>query len=141
MKSGDRQRFFGRPAKFQALVNLAPINAERFRPFGERLGLAERLNEYAVAGTAGMTVDMTHLTVYEGASVTSGGIQAAEHWALFDGCCGRLRALRQKQRDDSFNAPRKWGLNNNPTSRQHSLRKAPGSNTYLKDDLLVDCGC
>ena len=49
MKSGERQRFFGRPAKFQALVNPAPINAERFRPFGKRLGLAERLNEYAVA--------------------------------------------------------------------------------------------
>ncbi len=54
MKSGDRQRFFGRPAKFQALVNLAPINAERFRPFGERLGVAERLNEYAVALVSGL---------------------------------------------------------------------------------------
>lgn len=54
--------------------------------------------------------------------------------------CG-IKYLRQLQRDDRRNTPRKWGLNNNPTSRQHSLRKAPGSNTYLKDDLLVDCGC
>jgi hypothetical protein len=55
--------------------------------------------------------------------------------------CGNIRYLRQLQRDDRRNSPRKWGLNNNPTSRQHSLRKAPGTNTYLKDDLLVDCGC
>lgn len=54
MTSGERQRLFGRPAKFQPLVNLAPINAERFRPFGERLGLAERLNEYAVALVSGL---------------------------------------------------------------------------------------
>lgn len=54
MKSGERQRLFGRPAKFQPLVNLAPINAERFRPFGKRLGLAERLNEYAVALVSGL---------------------------------------------------------------------------------------
>lgn len=54
MKSGERQRFFGRPAKFQALVNLAPIHAKRFRPFGKRLGLAERLNEYAVALVSGL---------------------------------------------------------------------------------------
>ena len=54
MKSGERQRFFGGPAKFQALVNLAPINAKRFRPFGERLGLAERMDEYAVALVSGL---------------------------------------------------------------------------------------
>jgi hypothetical protein len=55
--------------------------------------------------------------------------------------CKAVKYLRQLQRDDRRNTPRKWGQNNNPTSRQHSLRKAPGSNTYLKDDLLVGCGC
>lgn len=71
--------------------------------------------------------------------ISSGGV--AERWALFNGCCNRLRPLRQRQRDDSFNAPRAYGSHNNATSRQHSLRAAPGSNTYLKDDLLVGCDC
>lgn len=56
-------------------------------------------------------------------------------------CASILKPLRQKQRDDQFNAPRAWGGHNNPTSRQHSLRASAGNNTYLKDDLLVGCGC
>lgn len=45
-------------------------------------------------------------------------------------CDGR-RPLRQKQRDDYFNAPRNKNSHNNPTSRQDSLRSSPGGNTYL----------
>jgi hypothetical protein len=56
-------------------------------------------------------------------------------------CQVRIPKVRQLQRDDSLNAPRAYGGHNSPTSRQYSLRAWPGSNTYLKDDLLVDCGC
>lgn len=49
--------------------------------------------------------------------------------------------LRQKQRDDYFNAPRNAGPHNSPRSRQASLRSHPGGNTYLMERVLEGCGC
>jgi hypothetical protein len=44
---------------------------------------------------------------------------------------GSVPPLRQRQRDDSYNAPRMaWGSRNAPRSRQESIRQGHG-NTYL----------
>lgn len=94
-------------------------------------GLPAFLRWGAFLGTTGLTVDLTHIGVY---NETISSNQIIDNWALFDGCCGRevpLRPLRQLQRDDSLNSPRVSKENNSPSSRQYSLRASAGSNTYL----------